>query len=283
MSETQKYFPFDLQLFAEGGDGAGDGGANTSAADAGDNASDVQDIGNKTLSREEGYKKFKADFKNEFDSEVQGMIQSRLKNAQDFKNKTGQLLSVLAPKYGGNPDDLDSIIKGVLDDNAYYEEEALEKGIPVDQLKHIKQLERENADFKRANEEQQKRQASEKIYAVWRKGAEEVKSNYDPEFDIDSEIANDNEFARLIRAGVPVVAAYEVRHRSELNSKAMAVAARKTEEAVVNKIKANGLRPSENGLSGNAGADLTFDPKNMTKKQREEIKKRVRAGEKISL
>ena len=188
----------------------------------------------------------------------------------------------MAQKYGVDPNDIDGIIQAVEEDSSFYEDEALERGLTVEQLKEIKRLERENDTLRKMRERQEMEDGANRIYQEWLQGSDVIRSTYDPNFDLDEEINQNPEFGRLIRANVPLKTAYEVCHRDQRAAQAMRVAAKKTEEAVVNKIKANGLRPSEAGLGGSQAVNLNVDPRTLTPEQRAEIKKRVRAGEKIS-
>lgn len=291
MSEFSVKAFFDLKLFGEGAGEGGDAGtqgegAATPAANV-RNASQNSDAdgsqSQREETREEQYRRFKNEYKDEYDAEVQSIVKGRLAKAADYRTKAERVFSVLSQKYGGDPEDLDSLLKNVEQDDSYYEDEAMEKGISVDQLKQMKRLERENAEFKRAAAQRQRELGAQKVYNGWVAGADEVKENYDSDFNLQRELNENPQFLRLLKSGVDVKTAYEVIHRDELNSKVMKITAEKTEQAVVNKIKANGLRPSENGLNTNAGTSpLGVNPRNLTKEQREEIKKRVKAGEKIS-
>lgn len=280
---------FGLQFFAEGGDGAdggdsGDSQGVNAASPAARNETETAGVNEAPprQSREEQYRQFKEQFKSEYDAEVQGIIQDRLKKASNFKTKADRVFGVLSQKYGGDPNDIDSLLKSVEEDDSYYEEEATRKGISVEQLKQMKKLERENSEFRQAALARQQQQGAAEVYGKWVNQAENVKARYDSKFNLQNEINANPEFLRLIKAGVDVKTAYEVLHRDELNSKVMQITAEKTEQAVVNKIKANGLRPTENGLNTNAGTTpLNINPKNLTAEQRADIKKRVRAGEKI--
>ena len=75
-------------------------------------------------------------------------------------------------------------------DSSYYEEEALNRGLSVEQLKSMKKLERDNESMRRALEDQQRRENAERVYAGWVKQAEDVKTIY-PAFDLQEECRND--------------------------------------------------------------------------------------------
>ena len=61
----------------------------------------------------------------------------------------------------------------------------------------------------------------------------------------------------------------------------MEYSARRASEAVAANVAANQARPNENGTAGSQQATFKSDPKDLTKEEREEIKRRVRRGERV--
>ena len=110
--------------------------------------------------------------------------------------------------------------------------------------------------------------------------SEEIRRVY-PGFDLTREL-RDPRFARLTapESGVDVRTAYEALHREEIAPAMMAFAAKKAQEKLAGAVRSGGLRPPENGSQG-AAAVLQDDPRSLTKKEREDIRRRVRSGEKI--
>ena len=195
------------------------------------------------------------------------------------------ILEMLAGKYGVKADDLAGLQKAIEADNSYYEDEALQKGVSVEQLKEIKRLERENAEFRRAAAERERRTNAEKVYSAWMQQAEDAKRFY-PGFDLQAELnaeGTKDRFVALLRSGVDVRTAYEVIHKDELIGGAMQYAARVTEQKTVENIRARGNRPRENGGGTAPAVIVKKDPKQFTKKDREEISRRVMRGERIEL
>lgn len=291
--ESEGKIRLDLQLFAEGaaageGDGAGQGvQAATPAAGvpaAADNATEstAEEGSQSPQEQRQSWQDVKKAYKQDYNAEVSRIVQDRLRGANEYRSKAEQAFAIMAQKYGGDPADIDGLIKAMEDDSSFYEDEALERGLTVEQLKDIKKLERENQTLRQMRQQQELNDGAARVYQSWLQASESIRATYDPSFDLDEEIASNPEFGRLIRANVPLQTAYEVCHRDELAAQAMRVAAKKTEEAVVNKIKANGMRPSEAGLGGAQAVNLGVDPRQLTKEQRAEIKRRVRAGEKIT-
>lgn len=246
--------------------------------DAAGKADDTQD-------RVKKYAEFKQMFKNEYDAEVQGIVQSRLKKSKETEaafQAISPMLDMLAHKYGVDSSDVETLRKAIEEDDSYYEQEALEKGLTVEQLKSIKKMERENAELKKLKEEVDRRDNANKLYAQWMKEAEELKEIY-PAFDLEAELGNEKFMTLLKAPGVNVQTAFEVAHKDEIIPAAMQFAVNKAEEKLTNNIRAQGARPTENGLSSQAAAVVKTDPSTWSKADRDEVERRVMRGEKIKL
>lgn len=233
--------------------------------------------------RQAQYQEFKARFKDELDSEIQGIIKGRLKKADATQRQLdglAPLMQMLGTKYGVDPSDAEAIVKAVQDDDSYYEDEALEKGLTVAQLKEIKRLEAENAEFKAAARERETDAQAQQIYARWLEQTEQAKQIY-PGIDLRTE-AQDPGFMKLLRAGVDVATAYSVIHRDEIMPAVMQYGAKQGEAAAAAKIKKSTQMPSENGLKQSPGATYKSDPSTLTHEDFERIRERVARGEKIS-
>lgn len=233
--------------------------------------------------RQAQYQEFKTRFKTELDSEIQGIIKGRLKKADATQRQLdglAPLMQMLGTKYGVDPSDAEAIVKAVQDDDSYYEDEALEKGLTVAQLKEIKKLEAENAEFKAAARERETDAQAQQIYARWLEQTEQAKQIY-PGIDLRTE-AQDPGFMKLLRAGVDVATAYSVIHRDEIMPAVMQYGAKQGEAAAAAKIKKSTQMPSENGLKQSPGATYKSDPSTLTHEDFERIRERVARGEKIS-
>lgn len=295
----------NLQLFAEGA-GAGDGGTATGTADTGtlatsakdDNLADVKyGIQEETRTVTESKTtednpdrnaKFeeliKGEYKDLYDARMQDTIQKRLKGTKETVEKYEALtptLELLAKKYGiKDASDINALNKAIEEDDAYYEEEALEKGISVEQLKEIRKMEKENAELKRQMQEQEAKENASKLYSTWLKQSEQTKSVY-PSFDLQNEMQNPR-FLELLRSNVDVRTAYEVLHMGEIIPSAMQFTAKTVEQKLTNKIVANGARPSENGNSAQSASRTKSDVSQLSNSDMDEIIRRARQGERIT-
>ena len=306
------YHPYalNLQLFAEGG--AGDGGTGASEGTSGVNAvAAVQQKGSKnpladvkygiqedsaqtapvqetadvveTPDRNKEFEKLiKGEYKDLYDAKIQDTIQRRLKSTRETVEKYEALtptLEMLAKKYGVDVADIKALNQAIEEDDSYYEEEALEKGITVQQLKEIRKMERENSELKRQMQEKESRENANRLYQQWMQQAEQVKAVY-PSFDLSAEMQNPK-FLDLLRANIDLRTAYEVLNNDKIIPAAMQFTAKQVEQKLTNKIVANGARPTENGMSSQSASLTKSDVSQLTKADRAEIARRVARGEKI--
>ena len=107
--------------------------------------------------------------------------------------------------------------------------------------------------------------------------AEEAKKLY-PSLNLDREFENPV-FRRLMVSGVPVVSAYELIHRDEVNL--MLVAVKQAEKRISAAIQSGAARPNENGAS--SALQTETDPRRLSKADRKDIKDRVTRGERVYL
>lgn len=222
----------------------------------------------------------------EYNKEIQGIVQSRLRTAKDAEDKLGKLapaLELIARKYGQDPAnmDYDALVKAVTDDNSHYEDKALEMGVSVDTAKRIVQQEQETARVQRQQEDTLRQQKFQQHITKLEQQAAELKKVF-PNFDLRQELQNPA-FARMTspNVGVSVEDAYYAVHRKELQTAAMQVAAQRATEKVTNAVQSGSHRPKESGISGQAPSVTSFDYRSMSKQDREALKKRIRSGERI--
>lgn len=278
----------NLQLLAEGG--GSDGG---SAAAEG-NQNSAQGVGNsagqgeangaqRTVNPQEREAAFKdiirGEYKDLYTKEVQGIIDRRFKQTkqlEQFQTDVNPLISMLSTKYGTN--DIAQLIKAIENDNGMWEAAADAEGLTVEQYKAKQKLENENAQFRRMMEAQAKQQQARAQYQQWLEDAEGVKESY-PNFDLQAESENPD-FINLLARGVPMKHAYEVIHMDDIK---MGVATA-TQQAVAADVRANGMRPSENGAAQvNGVVTGKVNPSKMSKADRADMIRRAQRGETITL
>ena len=280
----------DLQLFADGGDGgtgsAGATGEIGTAAVSQTSITDADGTTATTVDRNAEFEKLiKGEYKDLYDARVQDTVKNRLKGQKETVEKYNALaptLETLAKKYGVDASDINALNKAIEEDDAYYEEEALEKGVTVEQLKQFKKMERENAELKKLRDEKNAKEAAEQKVATWVEESKQVKAIY-PQFDLRSEMQN-SKFVDLLRVpGVDVRTAYELTHKDEIIAGAMQFTAKTVEKKIADKIAANGARPTENGLSSQSASLSKSDVSQLSKADILDIQRRVARGEKVDL
>ena len=285
----------NLQLFAEGGDGGT--GAEGSSTDAGGFVDSTQGVdgGNTDVQTPDAQEtdvnpvnrkaEFKKLIKGEYKDEFQAIMNDRLKGSHEQVAKLESLtplLEMIASKYGVDSQDAEALIKAVEDDNSYYEDEAMERGITVEELKRIRKIEKENAAFKRANAEREEQERFAQMCDTWLKQEKEAKKIY-PTLNLEKEFKNNEAFGRLLLAGVDVGSAYLVTHKDEIFGGAMQYTAKTVQKKVTDSIMANGRRPAEGGNSSQSASVTKVDVSRMTNAEMDDILRQVRQGVKITL
>ena len=223
----------------------------------------------------------KGEYKEDFGKEVSRIVQERLKNSKQAEAKLEKLspaLEALVKKYGLEEGDLDGLVKKITDDDALYEDEALERGIPVETLKQMKQLEQQKNYLERMQAQRMQEEAMQKHFQHLATQAEELRKVY-PGFDLQAELGNE-QFARLTHpsVNVPLRTIYEIVHKDEILGGAMQYTAQKVSEGLSNSMRATANRPAENGLNATSNAVKLSEnahtwPPEVLKQMREDIKR----------
>jgi len=299
-----------IQLFGEGGGGdGGTGGGDAGAGPAGAEAAAIaqpQRSGAKNplagvqygkqetpvagepaqISADDRSTKFeeliRGEYKDLYEAKLKDTMSKRLRGTEEKVakyDKLSDVIELLSGKYGVKPGDIDALSKAVADDETFYENEALEKGMTVEQVKELRKMERENAQLRAQMEERQTQEQAEQIYASWMQQAEEVKAIY-PGFDLAEELQNE-QFQQLVRSNVPIQTAFEVLHKDEIIPAAMQYTAKQVEGKLANKIRAGQNRPAEGAMRSQNAVVTKSDVSQLTKADRQEIARRVARGERI--
>lgn len=298
---TNSFIPMlHLQLFAEGGAGAGGDGAAaqgtgvTGAAavsQPGVNApaAEVQNTEPQEQPAEapidldaEFDNLIKGKYKSQFQSVMQNTVRQRLKGNQDTVDKYTTLspvLDLLAKKYGVDASDTKALAAAIEDDDSLYEDAALKNGTSPSEEKRFSKLTRQNQQLlQQINDQKQAEQASQQMQ-VWEQQASEARKIY-PNLDMNKEAKNP-QFRQLLMSGIDVGTAYLAVHKDEVLGGAMQHAAQTAAQKVANSVIANGSRPSENGMASQSAAVTKIDPSLMTREERRALIQRSARGENI--
>ena len=220
----------------------------------------------------------------EYTGEMQKVVKAakeKLKTSAEGLEKLAPAIQLIAKKYGVDAGDYEAISKAVVDDDAYYEERAMELGVTTDVAK---QLDKSEKMMRAAEEQQQKFINEQKLMehiGKLNRQAIELQQKY-PDFNLGKELNNPT-FARLTAPdlNLPLEDAYELVHREEIKENIRQAALKASIQQVSNAVQSNKNRPND-GVSKSSNASVqTFNYQNATKAQREALKARIRSGEKI--
>lgn len=291
----------DLQLFAEGGAGAGagaaggDGAGNTAQGSPaqgrdrndGRRANPLEGMrygvqpqrpgsaanSGGEPSREEWESLKKGRFAKFYGEDVSSTVRDRLKNSRndaETLTKLKPMLEGMAKKYGVSATNVDGLMAAYTDDDSLYEQEALERGVSVATLKSLKKMEQSTKDQQAQLQRQQQQQAAAQHLMRLEQQAAQLRQEV-PGFDL-KEALRDKRFADMVRPGssASVADAYFALNRNELMSGMARTAIQKTKQSVSASIQAGMNRPKENGTRSSApGLDVKTDPRALTRQDRE--------------
>lgn len=227
----------------------------------------------------------KGEFKDQYARDVQNAIRERFKNQEDLQGQLDAMqpmLQVLMQKAGA--ESIEELQELILDDDSLYEDEAEAMGMPVEAYKNYKRLQEEHdAAIAREEQSQQQEFFRQHIAKLAQQG-EELKGMF-PNFDFRAEMENPT-FARLTspEVGLSVKDAYFAVHHDELAPQMLAYGMQRAQQQMGQTLQAQAARPSEGAMRNTnpAAAELKMNPRNMTRKEREEIKRQVRLGRRVS-
>ena len=230
----------------------------------------------------------------EFEEAMQRAAQLAVQSVQENPAVKG-LLEALGEAYGidaGNAENLEALTEAVksgkVKNDEYYETLAAERGISV---KTARELDKMEGELQRANAEKQRaeqmrlaaehQQRAAAVRAQWEAEAAQLKEKY-PAFELD-EVLNNPSVADMIRRGIGLEAAYRAAYFDQLMEASTARTAQQVEQGVAARIQQRAQRPAENGAHPGGAAEMKVDVAHMTAKQRAELAKRARRGERIVL
>ena len=287
----------DLSLF-DGGEGAtGEGSpagevsseATESAAETQAGEEEQSDADSQPTEEErlKAYQEFKKEYKDLYTKEFQDTFNRRFKDVKNMEKQLGeysQLMEMLNERYDCT--DVKSAMEALDNDTTFWEQKAYDEGLPVEKVKEISKLKRENRAFQEHMNFIQSQQRATQTREAWEAEAANLQAQY-PDLDIDAEVA-DQRFQDLLvsltKAGFPnpVQIAYESCHADEVKGAIANYVAQQTEKKVTDNIKAKGARPVENGASSSNAFSQKVDVSKLTDKEMDEYIKRASRGEMIS-
>lgn len=222
-------------------------------------------------------------YKAAYTAEVQRIIDRRFREARDAEKELRALrplAELLLRRYGIENGDLERLLEAVAGDDPALAARAEKNGVTAEQQRHMEDMERELNRLRRAEILRMREEQARQTTGRWLAEAEALRAGDYPGFDLRAE-AQDPDFMRLLHAGVPVRLAYELLHRDELLRDAQRRAASEAEKRLLDDIRAQGMRPRENGAAAQGGFVSRADPRGLSKEDRARIRERVSRGERV--
>lgn len=292
---------FDLQLFAEGGDGG------SAEGDAGNSSGDIEipssiperahkhyrkamekmgtpkatveeQTANVPNTTEETTKVPYADliksddYKEEHKAYMDKTIGDRLKKYKGIEetvNAQKSLLEAVGSKYGldsQSEDFLEVLAQKIEEDDSYYENYAMEHDISTEEARKIVTTERKLARYEAEQEAQRQQAQQQEQIRILYANAERTKQRF-PDFNLEAEM-QDEKFRRLCAVNNgDTTAAYMACHWDSILTNTAQASAQKAKEQTAQAVAANKARPTENGISSNATSVVDTDFSKMDLKQ----------------
>ena len=227
----------------------------------------------------------KGEFAEMYGRDVQRAIQDRFKNQSDVNDQLNRLepmLKVLRDRAGVSSND--ELIKEVMDDDSLYEEDAQDMGMSVDAYRKFKEMEAERDQMLKQQAEERETAELKNHFQKLSQQAEAFKQTF-PQFDLQKELQNRKFFQLTSKEiGMSVEDAYYAIHHRELTPQMLSYGMQRAKQQMGNTIQAQQKRPAENAMKGQSkpAAEVRIDPRSLSRREREEIRRQIHAGKKVS-
>lgn len=227
-------------------------------------------------------------FNRQFTQKVDEIMKKRFGQNEGMKaeiaslnGKVAEYEKGLAPLYQlYGVSDVSDLYDKISANSSFWDEEADKRGMTAQELQaqikrdlEVAELKRENEQYKNAEAERVNQAKQRAQYEQWDKQVEELRKTV-PDFDMRSEMENNRDFAKLIRAGIGIDMAYNMTHMEDQISRAREDG-KKEAAAEIAQRKA---RPRENAAAYAGGASMA--PRMpATAEERAKIAQRAARGE----
>ena len=234
--------------------------------------------------RRAAFEAFMRENKDLYEERLQEHLGRRLKTARAAEERAKALepiIDMVAQKYGVDASQPDKLLAALESDNSLYEEEAIRRGMSVENLREMKQMERKVHFYEQQAQMQERARREAEARARIEEGVKTAQAAY-PGFDMRKELENTG-FRDMVARGIDVKTAYEIAHKDELLSGAIGYAVQRAAKETAENIRTRANRPQENGMAGQATAQTTGrDPAQLTAREINELTRRALAGERIT-
>ena len=274
---------------AAGGGGTGGEGGQAAAGPTGEAGAQAQmpnegQVAADPKARAQAYKEFtRGEYKDLYDADVQRIVQQRLRGAKGAEESLGKIqgaLDLLKKTYG--TDDLEKLNQAITDDSRYYEDEAMKRGMDVETYKALRQKDQLIEQYRQQQEAEAERQRQSQQVWRWRQEEAQLKQTF-PDFDLEAEMdASNGELFQMLARGVSLEHAYLALHMDDIVGNTVQAAMMRGQQKTLEAVRANGLRPAENGAGDARAGKADIDLSKLTAKQMRDIEKRLMHGETIT-
>lgn len=312
----------DLQLFAEGGDGAAEGtgeaaaeekaaaapvqgkGREAAAAEVDEMLSPAEEpdaeedtaegeeqdgAADKSSTDPEAHRKaFGELMRGEYNREFGEMIVQATQKAYDSilneQGPVGRILNALGQKYGTAPGDYEALAAAV--EGGVVKDDAYYEDMAMKKgisVQLAKEMDAlESENAKHRAAEQQRAEAA-KMEAIQQEWDAAVERIRAEDPGFDVKAAlADPDFAQMLKLGVKMEDAYKARYFDDIMARRTTQTAKTVEKGVEARIRQRGARPAENGTNPGGAAVLKTDVSKLTPQQCEELERRAMRGQIIT-
>ena len=273
-------------------DGEGEG-AESTGVQAG-TESKAQDTDNSQVAAEESEtetpsedlekefdKLIKGKYKEQYNARQQKAIKSRFQETESTKQElqaAAKLRDTIALRYGLENASTDDIIAAVQKDESFLEEAAAKAGLSTEQYRSLATMQQRAVNAERALEEEHKAKLRDDFSRKLQADIAKCQKMF-PDFDFETECAENEQFKSLIRDGYDMTKAYQFVHMDQLVADGMAMAAHKGAENTAKAVKNNLRRPNEAGVGNHAAATVSVDFSKMSDDEFRTYQEKLMSGE----
>ena len=314
--------PFDLQMFAEGGDGAAEGtgeaaaeekaasapaqgkGREAAAAQVDEMLSPAEEPGaeedaaegeeqdgaaDKSSTDPEAHRKafgelMRGEYNREFGEIIVQATQKAYDSILNEQGPVGRILNALGQKYGTAPGDYEALAAAV--EGGVVKDDAYYEDMAVKKgisVQLAKEMDAlESENAKHRAAEQQRAEAA-KMEAIQQEWDAAAERIRAEDPSFDIKTAlADPDFAQMLKLGVKMEDAYKARYFDDIMARRTTQTAKTVEKGVEARIRQRGARPAENGTNPGGAAVLKTDVSKLTPQQCEELERRAMRGQIIT-
>lgn len=291
-----------LQLFAEGMDAGGASAAGAGQSGLGAGTQEPQDAamqaaggmppqnqqpqggpGGRVPFKQLIQGEYRQDYEQAVGQRIQGAIAQRFRNQQDWQGQVksyAPIMQALSHKYGLDAADVNGISQKIQEEA--WAEEANEKGLPLDVVRSMHQVQEERDQYRSQAEEARQDRLLQQHFAQLQQQEAELRKSF-PGFDLMAELQNNPRFGELTRpGGMSVQEAFYALHGPEIQAQGMQYAYQQAGRNIAASVQAGAARPLENGMQRAQPASFGLDVRSLTPQQRAEIRARIERGERVT-